>query len=243
MKPECASSNRLRMPRETSLSTFSGRTVRHGATRHGKRRRAAERDRVRLVCGVGHVTFWNRSPMAGAGGAGGLVCLWVRRRKHQHVCRLRVCWRWRQPGWENVGRRGCGGAIIGPTKLPSSGESVSWIAFPTGYLSVDNNGNVTGLSATPPDITVTVTAVYTNGSGSANLTVTGPTLQSVAVTDVDNGAALSEKATYSPRPALIPTLRPEPDSYVSWVSSVPAVADIATAPVQALEAIPAMPAP
>ena len=118
-----------------------------------------------------------------------------------------------------------------PPSCLSSGESVSWIAFPTGYLSVDNNGNVTGLSATPPDITVTVTAVYTNGSGSANLTVTGPTLQSIAVTDVDNGAAtVGEGDVFTATGTYSDASTQNLTNYVSWVSSVPAVADIATAP-------------
>jgi 6-phosphogluconolactonase (cycloisomerase 2 family)/uncharacterized protein YjdB len=118
-----------------------------------------------------------------------------------------------------------------PPSCLSSGESVSWTASPTGYLSVDNNGNVTGLSATPPDITVTVTAAYTDGSGAANLTVTGPTLQSIAVTDVDNGAAtVGEGDVFTATGTYSDTSTQNLTNYVSWVSSVPTVADIATAP-------------
>jgi 6-phosphogluconolactonase (cycloisomerase 2 family) len=140
------------------------------------------------------------------------------------------------------------GSISGPTTVAVSkqvqlsivdGCSVSqssptWSASPSGYLSVDATGNVTGISATPSGTMVTVTAaVGSTASGgfsaTTQLTVTGPTLQSIAVTDADNGVAavsagdqFTATGTYSDQSTQSLT------SYVTWASSVATVASIQT---------------
>jgi 6-phosphogluconolactonase (cycloisomerase 2 family) len=109
---------------------------------------------------------------------------------------------------------------------------VTWSAAPAGYLSVSlanstqNEGVVYGLSATPSGMPVTVTATYTGGSATIQITVTGPTLQSITVTDADNGIApaggLGDQFTatgvYSDQSTNNLT------NYVNWGSSVTTVA-------------------
>jgi 6-phosphogluconolactonase (cycloisomerase 2 family) len=149
-----------------------------------------------------------------------------------------------------------GGAITGPTTVAVGAQvkltltdgsgsgcgdvlsGVTWSATPSGYLSIDNNGNVTGLSATPTTpqvVTVAVTGsspetgtTYVN-KATVQMTVTGPTLQSIAVTDADNGVAavgtgdqFKAIGTYSDQSTQNLT------SYVPWTSSVAAVATIPT---------------
>jgi 6-phosphogluconolactonase (cycloisomerase 2 family) len=80
--------------------------------------------------------------------------------------------------------------VLGNTCDPSE-TGVTWSASPAGYLSIDSNGNITGLSATPPTPeggAVTVTAKDTSGNAfTATVTVSGPTLTGIAVTDEDKG--------------------------------------------------------
>jgi len=159
-------------------------------------------------------------------------------------------------GWFSYGcgvsSKSCGpSTITGPTTVAvgvqvqlaltvpcdSSAGTPTWSASPSGYLSVDNNGNVTGVSATPAGVTVTVTGDVPSIGGSqgysatATLTVTGPTLQSIAITDIDNGvAAVGEGDFFTATGTYSDQSTQNLTNSVAWTSSVPTVAKIATAP-------------
>ena len=114
----------------------------------------------------------------------------------------------------------------------SSVTQATWSASPSGYLSVNSKGNVTGLSATPAGVTVAVTAKSTSdvgGNGTAQLTVTGPTLQSIAVTDADKGvAAVSQSDQFTATGTYSDSTTQNLTSYVTWASSLASVSTIQT---------------
>ena len=112
-----------------------------------------------------------------------------------------------------------------------SESGVVWSAAPAGYLSVDGNGKVTGISATPQGSPVTITANASStglGTFTAMMTVTGSTLQTIAVTDADKGSAgtgATDQFTATGNYADATTQ--DFTKLVTWTSGTPAVATIA----------------
>ena len=153
-------------------------------------------------------------------------------------------------GWFAYGCASClNDAILGPKTVAVGGQvqliledscgdtfpGATWSATPSGYLSIDSKGNVTGLSATPSGTTVAVTGSFPATasdrahSATAQMTVTGPTLQTIAVTDANLPAGtavvggtdqFTATGTYSDSSTQNLT------TFVNWTSAMPIVATI-----------------
>jgi len=127
------------------------------------------------------------------------------------------------------------GNYINPTHTVNLTDSVTWASGKTSVATISNTSGSQGLASTVGLGIAGISATLGGIVGSTNLTVTAPTLVSIAVTPANASIALTAKQQFTATGTYTNSSTQNLTDTVTWASSVMGVATISnTSPTQGL---------